>query len=278
MSEERPGIVVSIWRFFTFYRWRKSLAIQRAADRQFTGSSEGISDAFELERKKMAANFEKLRGAVGLLQSVLDERTDRMAQLNAKEQEVLIRRDRSFANLAEAKEAGNTDEEAEHEAAFCRYDEEIQQIEEEQAHLEVLIAESKEAVGEQMIHLTELDAKIKALPERKAAAIAEFISAKQIDDVSRQLSGMSDDLESGPIQAVLAANKELTGKARVSMKLARTDSSRQDAKYDAEGRATTSKARLATMLAARKAESEAKAEPEQTEAKPRTKEKGRAKI
>ena len=59
-NEENIGVISQVLRFLTFYKWRKSLAIKRAADNQFTGSAQGIRDAFDLEARKLQRDYETL--------------------------------------------------------------------------------------------------------------------------------------------------------------------------------------------------------------------------
>ena len=106
--------------------------------------------------------------------------------------------------------------------------------------------------------LTKLQAEIKQLPQQKAGAIADFVSSNKIVELNARLNGLKTSIERGPIDAVLEQNKKLTAKARISQKLAGADVERQDDEYRMAGRSSTSRERMQQMLAARKAEREAK--------------------
>jgi hypothetical protein len=76
-------------------------------------------------------------------------------------------------------------------------------------------------------------------------------------ELNDRLTGMQSSIDRGPIEAVLAHNRELTARARVSTRLAGTDVNKQDEEYASVGQKTQSSDRMAAMLAARKAEKEA---------------------
>ena len=74
MADEQMGLFQALWRLITFYGLRKQLGLVRAADRMFTGSTEGIADAFDLHRDQLIRRYEDLFDAFGQLETVLEEK------------------------------------------------------------------------------------------------------------------------------------------------------------------------------------------------------------
>jgi hypothetical protein len=88
--------------------------------------------------------------------------------------------------------------------------------------------------------------------------MADFVSNQKIIDLNRRLQGLQASIDRGPLDAVMQANRELAAKARVSERLAGTDVRAQDAEYAEAGRSSTIDDDFSALLAARKAEREAK--------------------
>lgn len=250
---EGIGFFRALIRFITFYKWRQALGLVRAADRQFTGSVDGISDAFDLHHDQLVRQFNGLRDAVSQVETVLEDKKEQLKTLNEKESLLLKRREGALA--AAESDPANTEK---HKVAFNRYQTEINEIEGRQARLEIEVAETSQSMKKHMLQLTEWSAKVKNLPEEKANAIADFVSAKQIMDLNNRLLGLQTSLDRGPIDAVLKANRELTAKARITEKIAGTDSILQDKEYEQTGGQALSNTTFDQMLSARKAEREAK--------------------
>ena len=109
-----------------------------------------------------------------------------------------------------------------------------------------------------MYQLTAMQSEIEKMPIEKAEAIAQHVSAKKIIELNDRLSGIQTSMDKGPLDAVRKANQELSAKARISEKIAGTDVKLQDEEYAAAGSSSTSKDRMSQMLAARRAEKDAK--------------------
>ncbi len=257
MSEERIGFLASIWRFFTFYKWRKSLAIARAADQQFTGSVAGISDAVDLTREQWLAEFNGLKSAVAQVENVLEDKKTELQNANEEEKKLLQMREGAL-HTAEGAKDKDPDTYTKAKAAFERYQEKIVATEERQKTLEQQITDTEQSVKKHMLRLTEFQAKIQALPEEKARLVSDFVSNKALIDLNNRLTGMQSSLESGPLDAVRKANRQLSAEARISDKLAGTDSRLQDDDFARAGREATSENAFDAMLSARKAEREQK--------------------
>jgi phage shock protein A len=157
-----------------------------------------------------------------------------------------------------AQQAGDTEEMQKHKAAFERFQGRIKQIEVRQGELTEDVKVQEDRMHGFERQLTTLQAEIQNLPSQKAQAMADFVSNQKIIDLNRRLQGVQASLDRGPLDAVLQANRELAAKARVSERLAGTDVRSQDAEYAAAGRSASVDDDFGAMLAARKAEREAK--------------------
>ncbi|MEM7587862.1 MAG: hypothetical protein AAF560_31020 [Acidobacteriota bacterium] len=99
-----------------------------------------------------------------------------------------------------------------------------------------------------------MQAEVERLPQQKAEAIADFVSAKQIIELNDRLQGLETSIDRGPISAVMDANRKLTAKARITEKLAGADVRVQDKAYERAGRVSTARSKMDDMLSARAAE------------------------
>lgn len=255
MNEPKIGVLQAIWRFFSFAWLRKALAINRAAEKQFTSSPQGISDAFTIHGEELKNRYKALRDAVARVQMVIETDTTCLNDFNREEEGLIKMRDGA---LQKFESAGTEEEKAKHQAAFERFDARINQIEAEQAALDKRIKETRGSIDAHLRELTKLQNRIKELSREEAQAIAEHISAKTLIQLNDQLQGLSSSVDRGPIEAVLKANRELTAKANISKTLAGTDVEQQDEAYAEEGAMTSSRDRMQAMLATRKAEREAR--------------------
>jgi len=258
MAEEKIGFFAALWRFFSFWKLRKALGLVRAADRQFTGSAEGIRDAFDIHQDTLVTQYQELHDAISEVEMTVEQDRRRLGELNEREQELLNMRDGALAKFEDAEAAGDQETSSRHQEAFERFDGEVQEIEGQQQALEARVKETEGTMDGYLRQLTKLQAEIKRLPQQKAHAIADFVSSNKIIELNARLEGLKTSMERGPIDAVLEQNKKLTAKARISQKLAGTDVERQDDEYRDAGRTSTARERMEQMLAARKAEREAK--------------------
>ncbi|RMH16356.1 MAG: hypothetical protein D6696_18315 [Acidobacteria bacterium] len=257
---QKVGIIRAIFRYFRFWNWRRARYIVKAADEQFTASVDGIDAAFEMHRDTLVERFTGLRDAVAQVESVLEEKRSRLEDLNREEEDLLRKREGALNLAEEAQEAGDDEAYAQHAAAFERFQNRIDEIEQLQERLKGEIDETGGIMERYMLQLQELQAEIESLPIKKAEAIADFVSAQQIIELNDRLQGLETSIDRGPISAVLEANRQLTAKARISEKLAGADVRVQDREYARAGRESTARAKLESMLAARRAERAGKEE------------------
>jgi chromosome segregation ATPase len=258
MADEQMGVFQAFWRLITFYGLRKQLGLVRAADRMFTGSTEGIADAFDLHRDQMVRRYEDLFDAFGQLETVLEEKRLESEALAKELKDLGVKRDGALTMYERAQQTGDAEELQKHKAAFERFQGRIKQIEVRQGELTDDVKVQEERMRGFERQLTTLQAEIQNLPGQKAQAMADFVSNQKIIDLNRRLQGVQASIDRGPLDAVMQANRELAAKARVSERLAGTDVRAQDAEYAAAGRSSSVDDDFGAMLAARKAEREAK--------------------
>lgn len=256
MSEQKVGIVRAIFRYLRFWNWRKARYIMEAADGQFTGSVDGIGAAFDMQRDTLVERFQGLRDAIAQVESVLEEKRGRLDKLNDEETELLQKREGALTLAEEAQASGDMEAYSKHAAAFERFQERIDQIEQTQSRLKEDVEATSETMSRYMLQLQDMQGEIQNLPTQKAEAIADFVSAKQIIELNDRLQGLETSIDKGPISAVLEANRELTARARITEKIAGADVRVQDKAYERAGRVSTSRSKMDEMLAARKAEKE----------------------
>lgn len=263
MAEEKIGILRAIFRYFRFWNWKKARGIIKAADEQFTGSVDGISAAFDIQQDKMVVQYQGLRDAISEVEAILEDKRQRLEDLNVEEEDLLRKREGALAMAQKTKEEGGPDSEYEkHAHAFERFQERIDEIEQLQTRLETEVADNSKQMDKYMLQLQDFQAEIEKMPHQKAEAIADYVSAKHLIELNDRLQGLESSLDKGPISAVMDANRKLTAKARISEKLAKTDVRMQDKEYEHAGRQSTARSKLDDMLAARMAEKAPKAAPE----------------
>lgn len=262
MAEEKIGILRAIFRYFRFWNWRKARGIIKAADEQFTGSVDGISAAFDIQKDKMVVQYQGLRDAIAEVEGILEDKRQRLEELNEEEEDLLKKREGALAMAEKTKEAGDEAEYEKHAHAFERFQGRIDEIEATQERLQQEVQDTSLTMDKYMLQLQEFQTEIEHMPQQKAEAIADFVSAKHIIELNDRLQGLESSLDKGPISAVMEANKRLTAKARISEKLSNVDVRLQDKEYEKAGRTSTARSKLDDMLAARKAEKDQKAAPE----------------
>lgn len=261
---EKVGIIRAFFRYLRFWNWKQARYILNKADKQFTGSVDGISAAFDIHQDKLVSQYQKMRDAIAQVESVMEDKRSRLEDLNREEDDLISKREGALLLAEQAQAKGDTIEYDKHAQAFERFQVRIDEIEERQKRLEEEIGETSATMDRYMLQLQDMQGEIQKLPVQKAEAISDFVSAKQIVELNDRLQGLETSIDRGPISAVLKANRELTAKARISEKLAGSDIKVQDKAYEKAGRESTARSKLDQMLAARKAEKEGtQAEPQE---------------
>jgi len=255
MADENVGLFRALWRFATFYGLRKRLGLVRAADRLFTGSADGISDAFDLHRDELVRRYNELLSAVSQLETVLESKRIESERLGKEKKDLLAKREGALAKYEQTTDA---EEKAKHKAAFDRFHAQLKQVEAREQTLAADLQSQGDRMGGFDRQLTALQSEIHNLPAEKAQAVADFVSNQKIIELNARLSGLHESMDRGPIEAVLQANRELASKARVSERIAGTDVRRQDQEYAEAGVEASADDEFQAMLSARRAEREAK--------------------
>lgn len=258
MAEEKIGIFRAILRYFRFWNWKKARGIIKAADEQFTGSVDGISAAFDIQKDTMVTQYQGLRDAIAEVEAILEDKRQRLEDLNKEEEDLLRKREGALAKAEEAQDANDMKAYEKHSHAFERFQVRIDEIEVTQARLQQEVSETSKTMDKYMLQLQDFQAEIEKMPQEKAEAIADYVSSKKIIELNDRLQGLETSLDKGPISAVLEANKRLTAKARISEKLAKADVKLQDKEYERAGRESTAKSKMDQMLAARRLEKDKK--------------------
>lgn len=258
MAEEKIGIFRAMMRFLRMWNWKKARGIINAADRQFTGSTEGISAAFDIQQDKMVSQYQGLRDAISEVESILEDKRQRLEDLNLEEDDLIKKREGALAMAENAHAESNTAEYDKHSRAFERFQGRIDEIDETQGRLNIEVEETSATMDKYMLQLQDFQSEIGKMPQQKAEAMADFVSAKSIVELNDRLQGLETSMDRGPISAVLDANKKLTAKARISSKLSGADVKLQDKQYEQAGRQSTSRSKMDEMLAARKLERDQK--------------------
>jgi hypothetical protein len=262
---EQGGILQAIWRFFQNLRRRKALHINRAANEQFTGSTSGISDAFDIEMDQKVLEYKQLESAVAEVENVIETKRLELERLNNEEKDLLRKREGALALAEKSQVEGNNDGFAQHRAAFERFQSRINEVEERQKSLAEQVKQYEDSMKKYMLQLTKMQAYIQSLPAKKAEAMADFVSAQRIIELNHRLMGIKTSFEDGPVSLVLEENRRLTAQARVTEKMAGTSVELQDTMYADAGRSSESGDVFAKMLAARKAQKEAATAPVEKE-------------
>lgn len=254
----------SIWNFFLF-RWiRAALGIKRSAEAQFTGSVDGIKDAFEIKAMSLSKRYTDLRDAVAQVEGVVEGKRTRLTDIGKSLKDLRGKREGALSLFEQAKEDL---EKARHQAAFERFDADIQRLEAEELQTAQAIKDLEGSMQTHMRNLTALQAELRDLPAKQAQAIADRVSSEQLIELNDRLTGLSQHDEFDPVAAVLKSNEDLKSRARISERLAGTDVAQQDATYAAAGSQSTSGSRMAEMLAARKKERDGGAPAEEEKSK-----------
>lgn len=237
----------------------KARGIIKAADEQFTGSVDGIAAAYDIQKDTMVTQYQGLRDAIAEVEAILEDKRSRLEALNIEEDDIIEKREGALAMAEKAKNEGDMAAYDTHANAFERFQVRIDEIEQTQARLKEEVEQTSNTMDRYMLQLTEFQSQIEKMPQEKAEAIADYVSAKQIIELNDRLQGLETSIDKGPISAVMEANKRLTAKARISEKLSKVDVRLQDQQYEKAGRQSTARSKMDEMLAARQAEKDNKA-------------------
>jgi len=99
------------------------------------------------------------------------------------------------------------------------------------AELENDIKQLQDNLGNHKVQMQQLLRDLEKLKEEAAATVADVITAKEEEEISNILAGISEDRSSKELQDMRDLRQESKAKARVSRELAGTDTKRQEAEF-----------------------------------------------
>jgi hypothetical protein len=99
------------------------------------------------------------------------------------------------------------------------------------AELENDIKQLQGNLGNHKVQMQQLLRDLEKLKEEAAATVADVITAKEEEEISNILAGISEDRSSKELQDMRDLRQESKAKARVSRELAGTDTKRQEAEF-----------------------------------------------
>lgn len=241
----------AISRWFNHFFLRRSEEIRQAADEQFTGSTKGIQAAFEIEREKLASEFNDMQEAVAGVLNVMEEKKAQLEKLTEEEEKLKVQVQGALA--AAEKAEPESDDYVKAKSAFQRYSRRLTEIDDLEARLTASVADLDKGIETHMLRLTEMQARLEELPQKEAEAIAEFVSAQKIVELNNRMMNAQDSLNDSPVGAVMEKVRNLSAQARISEKLAGSDVKLQDRDYEMLGQQSETEGAFEVMLAARKA-------------------------
>ena len=256
MSDERIGLFEALWRFITFYKLRKALGLARAADAQFTGSAEGISDAYDLHHDQLVHEYKEFFQALSEVESAIESKRNRLKEVQdrRKQAEKALEGALSVYEKAQAKADQAAMNEAEKDGESFRQD--VNRMQGQETELQTDIASQEQKVTELEGRLTAMQREIQNLSVEKADAIADFVSNKKLIEARERLMGLKSRIDMGPIDAVRKANMDLAAKARVAGRLAGADADQKREKYLEAGDQSLATTDFKKLVEARKAQRE----------------------
>jgi chromosome segregation ATPase len=253
---ERIGLFQAAWRLISFYKLRQAMGLVRAADAQFTGSADGISDAYDLHHEQLVHEYKEFFSALSEVESAIESKRARVKEIQEKRKKSEKALEGALSVYEKAQTAGDQAAmtEAEHDGESFRKD--VNRLTEEETGLNTDITAQQARLGDLEGRLTSMQREIQNLSVEKADAIADFVSNKKLIEAQERLMGLKSRMESGPIDAVRKANMDLAAKARVAGRLAGTDADHKLDKYVDAGEHSAANSDFKKLVEARKAEKE----------------------
>jgi chromosome segregation ATPase len=257
MADDQPiGLFAAIWRLITFYKLRQAMGLVRAADAQFTGSANGISDAYDLQREKLVSEYKQFMSALGEVESAVEQKRERVKVIQQKKKESEKALEGALAVYEKASAAGDQKTMGEAERDGEGFRQEVSRLTEQENELNAEITDQESRLGDLEGRLTAMQREIQNLTTEKADAIADFVSNKNLLDAHERLMGLKSRMDSGPIDAVRKANRDLAAKAKVAGRLSGADADHIKDKYVHAGETSVASNDFQAMIAARKAKKE----------------------
>ncbi len=246
----------AIRRWFDYFFLRRSEDVRNAADRQFTGSVEGIQAAYAVDRDRLSKDFRSLQEAVAQVLTIAEDKKIQLERLGTEEGQLQLQLNGAINAAEKAQADGDADGFAQAKAAYVRYQARMTQIDADQERLTTEVGNLEASMKTHMSRLTAFQAELDRLPREEAETIAEYVSAKQVIELNNRLMNAYDSLQEGPSSVVRAEVRKMSAQARITEQLAGTDVKLQDQQYAQLGRELAGEDSLEAVLAARRAERE----------------------
>jgi chromosome segregation ATPase len=261
----------SLWRFATFYQFRKAMGLARAADAQFTSSADGISDAFDIHKEQLIKEYKEFLNALSEVETAVEQKRNRLEQVKKQKKQSEHALEGALSLYEQAQASGDKKQMEDAETDGNSFRAEVNKFTEQETELNTDIADQEGRLNKLEGRLSSMQAEISKLSGEKADAISDFVSNKKLIEASERLMGLKSRMDEGPLDAVRKANQELAAKARVSNRLAGTDAQDKREKYLKAGETSAASTDFQKMIAARKAEKEQStgAAPQSTEERPK---------
>lgn len=253
---ERVGLFGALWRFISFYKLRQAMGLVRAADAQFTNSADGIADAYDLHHEQLVREYKEFFSALSEVESAIESKRERLKDTQEKRKQAEKALDGAIAVYTKAQAANDTNQMTEAERDGESFRQEVNRLTEQEKDLTEDITAQQAKLGDLEGRLTSMQREIGNLSVEKADAIADFVTNKKLIEAQERLMGLKSRLDSGPIDAVRKANRDLAAQARVAGRLAGTDADHKRDKYIDAGEQSVANTDFKKLVEARKAEKE----------------------
>lgn len=251
---ESIGLFDAIWRLVTFYKLRQALGLVRVADAQFTKSADGIADAYDIHHEQLVNEYKEFFRALAEVESAVEQKRNRLkdVQKNCKQAEKALEGALSIYEKAQA--AGDQAKMAEAEKDGEAFRVDATRMHEQENELAADITAQEQKVTDLEGRLTSMQREIQNLSVEKADAIADFVSNKKLIEAQERLMGLKSRIDSGPVDAVRKANRDLAAQARVSGRLAGADADHKREQYINAGDQSLANSDFKKLVEARKAQ------------------------
>lgn len=284
MADENIGFFKAVWRFFTFYKLRKSLGLIRAADRQFTTSAQGIEDAGTIKLMNLQKRSKEFLSALSGLENAIELKRNELTKMR-EDKKLLLRKRNGAAAVIEKTEkelaAAKTEEERDElngklERALAdgkKFSADIKKIEAEEPGLAEFIALEQKKIIPLESQLKALNQEIKDLPAKTQAKAAQFLSNQQMLEAYKRMNNLNSPLESDPMDAVDKMLAQQNAEVKVAGRIAVNTTDTSGTEYLDAGEAEAGQDDFDKFLKSRKTERDAKtgetADQKNTEERPR---------
>jgi chromosome segregation ATPase len=269
MADENIGFFKAVWRFFTFYKLRKSLGLIRAADRQFTTSAQGIEDAGTIKLMNLQKRAKEFLSALAGLENAIELKKSELTKMR-DDKKLLIKKRNGAAAVIEKTEkelaAAKSDEERDElngklERAMAdgkKFSADIKKIEADEPGMAEFIALEQKKIIPLESQLKALNQEIKDLPAKTQAKAAQFLSNQQMLEAYKRMNNLNSPLESDPMDAVDKMLAQQNAEVKVAGRIAVNTTDTSGTEYLEAGDAEAGDDEFDKFLKSRKTERDAK--------------------